>query len=346
MLATRRRMVLAPLSPVSRRAAALYRADTYSGAGDWLDLSGNGLHAVMTDAPKHLPFTGQLHLWFPGSVGNNLSTPKPAGLLGGGTVEWQVTFTDGTTATGTTAADPVLVGEAAISDKKVRAVELHDGVGGAVVATLDLTDRATVTEPYATVVQGGRTWTLNRTATGRKLAVVDRTMLLFGAPNRLTVADSDLLDFGVNDPLTVSLGLRMYAAQVANAGLVAKKATVSSATVGWVMYAGVGETVTGRSSDGTAERVSSAGAQTAGRACSLHYWRDRNAGRWFIGRDATQTDSDADIIAATIANATAVTIANLNGVRADFELYWLAIHREALSQAEQLRLRREMGAPL
>ena len=79
-------------------AVAYWRAASYSGAGDWLDLSGNGhtgqLGSVSgpdndTNDPLFLEPDGGVggtqHLWLPGSAGNNVSTPT-FGLTGNVTI--------------------------------------------------------------------------------------------------------------------------------------------------------------------------------------------------------------------------------------------------------------------
>lgn len=103
---------------------------------------------------------------------------------------------------------------------------LYDGIrenGGLLVFDADFTDltkynstRTTITEKssnFATV-------TLNRTATGRKLCVVDRSLMLLGTDDYLEIPNHVNLNFGLGEDFTILFSGRSYAiADVENKNL-------------------------------------------------------------------------------------------------------------------------------
>ncbi|MCP3849510.1 MAG: hypothetical protein GY694_04620, partial [Gammaproteobacteria bacterium] len=111
-----------------------------------------------SDDPTMEPAPDTGHVSFPLTADNTLSTPKQGGWA---TVEWEVFFADDTSETGTTTADPVVVGGTAITKSDVERVELHDGAGGAVVADLDIARDFDGDHNAITSTATGEVWTVN-----------------------------------------------------------------------------------------------------------------------------------------------------------------------------------------
>lgn len=72
---------------VMQRAVAYWKANAYSGSGEWLDLSGRGHHLQLgsisgadTNDPLFLDYTGIKYAYLPGISGNYLSAPDSAAL--------------------------------------------------------------------------------------------------------------------------------------------------------------------------------------------------------------------------------------------------------------------------
>lgn len=81
---------------------------------------------------------------------------------------------------------------------------------------VDTFDAALLTEPYASYVDpvGGGTWTLNRSASGRKLCVVDRDLLLLGTDDYLLVPNHQLLNIAARQSFTLAVIFRKYGTAV------------------------------------------------------------------------------------------------------------------------------------
>jgi hypothetical protein len=103
---------------------------------------------------------------------------------------------------------------------------------------LDNFDAAKLTEPYASYVDGvtNTTWTLNRSATGRKLAVVDRDMLLLGTDDFMEAADHPLLRGNVINFSWLSLQRAYGAPYGSSVGFerhLTKKSVTATTSAGW-----------------------------------------------------------------------------------------------------------------
>jgi hypothetical protein len=195
------------------RAELLLQAKNYSGSGEWLD-EANSHNAQFgstgdpdTNDPLFLAYTGTQHVYFPGSVGNSVSVVLAAVTI----YDYTVTYLGDATATGSETSDGggvLVLGEAQanFAGLKVIAIDVTADGGG---PTLALFDAAGLTEPFATYTDGiPEVWTLNRSATGVKLTVVDRPMFLLGTDDYFDIADDDALDFGALDDLTLMVAFR------------------------------------------------------------------------------------------------------------------------------------------
>lgn len=121
---------------------------------------------------------------------------------------------------------------------KVYAAEVRDGVDGTVVASFDATDRSRLAEPFNTYTDPqGNTWTLKRESSGRKLAVVDRTLLLFGTDDYLEAPDHPALDVDAGDDLTDVVLFRGLGTSAANNyRLIVKRSGTIGSGIGPVLY--------------------------------------------------------------------------------------------------------------
>jgi hypothetical protein len=220
--------------------------------------------------------------------------------------------------------------------------ELRAGVDGTPVSRFDVTG---ATEPFATVADRvSGTWAFNRSASGAKLAVVDRDVCLLGTDDYLEVADNALLNFGAGQPFTAAIALRHYGSS-ANQALLCKKAGTNDANTGWMIYKNLGGNyLNGQlTSDGTSTYTPSAaqGAITPGQACLASLSRDA------LQRFAVNGEEKGTAAASLrdLTNALVLRIGSVSGASlyADFEFCGAAIFRESLSQSELRRLAVELG---
>lgn len=89
---------------------------------------------------------------------------------------------------------------------------LYDGIGGALVASPDITDTSAVGPGSTSLTDSvGVVWTINRSASGFPLWIVDADLTLYdGSAAWLKVLDHDDLDFGAADSFTVLAVLRTF----------------------------------------------------------------------------------------------------------------------------------------
>ena len=153
---------------------------------------------------------------FPGTANNHLSV---GGLANATAYDYTVTYADDTTAAGeetTDGAGNLVLGgvQANFNAEEVKTINVYPDGGtgvGDTVAFADLTDRVLVTPEVAAFVDAyGLTWTVSRSAAGRKLAVVPQPILLLGTDDYLEVADHADLDFAADESFTVVSLWRTY----------------------------------------------------------------------------------------------------------------------------------------
>lgn len=127
-----------------------------------------------TNDPVALPYSGTAYVYLPGTANNNLSIVKGAWA---GTLHVTATLVDDTTATFTTVADPVLIGNVLLSAGRYKKFVVRDTDGTGTV-------RATIEPSVETVGQTswtcttGQTVTVNRSTSGLTTAVVTRPLLM------------------------------------------------------------------------------------------------------------------------------------------------------------------------
>jgi len=216
--------------------------------------------------------------------------------------------------------------------------------GGTAVADFNPADSA---EPHTSWVSSatGETWTINRSATGRKAVLVDRPLLLLGTDDYLEVSNHADLNFGAGEDFTVCLAYRTYwTAQVSGRGLFGKKSGYGVGGSGYQAYysSTYSSGMTLRLSDNTVEDVAllGSGLNPVGSA-GLVSMR-RVAGANLAGFTPLGTSSIASNTA-SLHNSLPLQIGRASADYADFEFIGAAIFREALTPADLALVAAEFG---
>jgi hypothetical protein len=250
--------------------------------------------------PRFLQWEGTNYIWFPGVTGNDLTCP-------GFTIpstegQLSVPFTDGALTITQADIDALTAGSTSF------------------------------------VASTGQTVTLNRsTGTGRKLAVVTRSIWMFdGFNDYMLVDDNDLLDFAESDSFTVFIAMRRWGGVGAVEAFVAK---ANSGNAGYRLWRNNdNDRPQFTIDDGTtfSERLAAAPGPTAGATTALFGIRDTvndivNC-RWL----PTHTETGTDNTTGTLSNATALSIGRTpgNSQFAGMEMLGVAIWRRVLTAAE------------
>ena len=205
-------------------------------------------------------------------------------------------------------------------------------------------DSSGLVAPYSNyAATTGETWTLNRSASGRKLAVVDRDLFLLGTDDYFEVADSPLLNFGDGQSFTIAIACRQYATQ-ANFGRYIDK--LPATNIGWSLLNNGTTAAHYAATNGTSGTVGTSGnanPTTPGVAQLLAAT---------LGNSTLRSSTNGVIIGGISASGIGSLI-NTDVLRigrrvggtnyADFEFLGAAIFREALSADQLRRLAREFG---
>lgn len=204
--------------------------------------------------------------------------------------------------------------------------------------------------PFATYSDGTNTWTLNRAASGRKLAVVDRPLFLMGTDDYFEVADNALLDFALTDSFTLVFACRTYGTPAATTPWMAKRAslTAGAAAAGWLMYV-LSASTAGRAivDDGALATIAlKSAAITPGVATMYAAVRDTAADLFTYYATSSPGTPVTDVTTATSVNAEVLRIGRGSGGAggaADIEFLGAAIFRRALTAGELATLASELG---
>jgi hypothetical protein len=247
-----------------------------------------------------------------------------------------------------TATDLVLCvgadsGAAQPTEGSVYSAEVRNGVGGPVAARFNA---ARAAEPFASVSSTtGETWTIARSATGRKAALVDRPMFLLGTDDFLQTPDHPNLNFGAGDQFTVLAAYRMHS-PVPSTGnsVIAKKAGTAATDPGWAlqqMPAVNASTARLHHADG-ASRIfpDSSGSLPFGTVVLAVGRVDASTGEAAIG---TTFGTPLARISGSAVNTLPVRVGNFAGAYADMVFLGAAIFRRALTDAELAAVARELG---
>jgi len=171
--------------------------------------------------PVALPApAGNAYVYLPGTANNNLGIPRGGGWAA--TTHITATKTDSSTATFTSTADPIPIGNASLAAGSYKSFVLRDNDGaGTVQATIDLTTE-TVSQTSWTCTTG-QTITVNRSSSGTTLLIVTRPVMMCDSTDDFLIHDAgDTPTFtATTGTFTLLAVTRLhYLAGVGNAGLV------------------------------------------------------------------------------------------------------------------------------
>lgn len=190
----------------------------------------------------------------------------------------------------------------------------------------------------------GQTITFDRSATGRKLAVVTRPIWLFGTDDYLEVADNDLLDFAASDEFSLVVVARLHGAPSAPA-MIAKKASYAAADVGYSASINGGLAPRFTLADGTTRAEADGGAViTSG---SVFVASTVASSTQVTTRMNASAGSTLSKPAGTLANSLPLRIGTMSTSTAspvDGEILAVGIFRRALSATEIAQIVTYYGA--
>jgi hypothetical protein len=205
---------------------------------------------------------------------------------------------------------------------------------------------ADMVEPFATVAErsvNAATVTVNRSTTGRKTAVVDRSLFLLGTDDYLEAFDHDDLDIGTTDALTAIAVVRQYGTPSAFTAIMWKKPT-SGAVPGWGVGNTTGSLIRSEVSDSTTNRAVDSAAWSPGVAMAVAVTRDVTADEVVATMNGvrntvtdTTTGSPANTAPLRVGARGAAPLTSLDG-----EFVAGAVFREALSAADFARVATEL----
>lgn len=237
------------------------------------------------------------------------------------------------------------------SGKIYRVIMYSDITRTTTVFDVDFTDRGVLAEPFATFTEkssNAATVTLNRAATGRKLTVVDRPLMLLGTDDFFEIPDDAQLDFANGEDFTVMAWGRNYnwaAVQM----MIAKKINGPGATdAGYHLLSTSGGASRVSIADGTVQFNDATGLMTDGQAAVLAGVRDTTADNVEAFLDGTPSGSPTtDGTTVTLANTEVMRIGARSGTADDFfdgEIFAIALWREVLSDADEVTAEVELAS--
>jgi hypothetical protein len=223
----------------------------------------------------------------------------------------------------------------------VRYVQLLGSLGGAVVAKFDasLSGQTGYTDPTNSVV-----WTLNRASSGKKLALVDRTMLLFGTDDYLTTAHHPLLNFRLTGGLSVAGSYRTFALSGDFQDILSNG---PSGTGGlWMLESRTnGADGWGFVGDGTNSAQGTISGGTVGQAKLTSFGLDRASNLFRAYMNSTQTYSASSAAVGAMTNLDAMQAGKAGSAASytDMEFFGSAALQRALSTGELANLRTQLN---
>lgn len=297
-------------------------------SGAALNAQSGSTSGADTNDPKWLEYVAMNYAYLPGVAGNSLTATAPAG-----TDNYLATKTDNTTATASAAPGAFTF----TTEGSWKSIALRNS-SNVVLTTVDLT---TVTSPTQTTLtgSGAETWTINRSTSGRKTALVGGwagggSLWLFGTDDYLEVADHADLDFGASDSFTVLAASRRWGTPYQ--ALLSKKLTITDASPGYVLYEDSGFAAL-RYADGSTEGVTF-GVRPTGSLCTLTATRTVANDTFILAVDGTNLNaggSQTDPTTGSLATTQKLYVGyGFGGTFADFEFTAAAIWRRALTASE------------
>ena len=298
-----------------------------------------------------LTTSGQLQLLVGDGAGlDNLVSVAAVGLTDGTRHTVAAVWDDGTGVQ--YQVDGVNVGSNVASSKTLTNAAVNGEIGKnftGKIYSVTVTDSASTTHaspnfdddaasPFATFTDTEtNTWTLNRSATGRKLAVVDRPMFLLGTDDYLEVADDANLDASATRSITAVFAGRLYDA--GTLAFIVKKSLIDDAGVaGWAAWT-TGSNSLGEVGDGTVKQTNTHPiAIVVGVAFMAGVRRDVPSDDVSGLRDgSTVAGQNTDPTTTTLVNALPLRIGSDSGTPARFfdgEFFAAALFRSALSDED------------
>lgn len=235
----------------------------------------------------------------------------------------------------------------------VRRVRIYNGIrdsGGTLAFDCDFTDLTKYASGNGSLTEksaNAATVTLNRSASGRKLAVVDRSLLLLGTDDYLETPDAADLDFGASDSFTVLVAVRKYGTSAGEV-IMSKRDSTTTTNAGYHLGINASLQVAARIADGTnSVAPSTAASLTTGVAGVLALARSVAADAFTAYLNGAAGTAATDTTTATLANALALRIGRSAGVATgyfDGEFIGAALYRYALTADECVREGRKLLA--
>lgn len=204
---------------------------------------------------------------------------------------------------------------------------------------------SSLAEPFAAFIEkaAGATVTINRSTSGRKTTVVDRTGLLFGTDDYAAVADAAVLDFAASESFSVTAAFRFQTAPSSSQVLIAKKADLTTGA-GYALYLDSSGRLNGVIADGTTSTTVQSTALTSGVAYFVALVRDVTNDRIFLVVNDTATAAVTDTTTGSLANSEDLRIGRLSGAGTsygDFYGFAWSLFSSPLSTTSVAALRSE-----
>jgi hypothetical protein len=198
----------------------------------------------------------------------------------------------------------------------------------------------TIHANHTTIINGAYTWTRTLAATGKHIAIVNESKLVFGVDDYLEIADNALLDFNTTDDFTVIVSARSHDS---SDGLVYFHKVNATPDDGWSLITYLGTATLGTTYANTAPGASAIGALPADGARHVVTYRriaGSEASVWLNGTEGTPV---ALLVSQDATTSEVLRIGTAAGAYADMEFMKAAIFRRALSDAEILQVVSEMA---
>jgi hypothetical protein len=186
----------------------------------------------------------------------------------------------------------------------------------------------------------GQTVTINRSTSGKKIAVVTHPVWLFGTDDYMEVADNAFLDFAATDSFTLFAVQRQWNTFGTNDAILGKKADTTAATAGYLLgddgtTAALARMQSGDGTIGTSAVTGS--SRTAGTLNTIAGVRNVSSDNTIVYLNGVAGTAVTDTTTATLANAEVMRLGRLSGAGTeynDMELVAAAIFRRVLTADE------------
>jgi hypothetical protein len=176
----------------------------------------------------------------------------------------------------------------------------------------------------------GQTVTINRSASGKKTAVVTHPVWLFGTDDYMEVADNDLLDFAATDPFTLVAIVRTWSGTTGYRNILSKNGPFS-VVPGYHIYTQNSSVVYAAAiCDGTNRTFANDLTITTGSLTNLNLIRNVSADNLTLSTTAAVTDTTTGSLASTAS----FFVGGSGSNAPDMELMAAAVFRRVLTSTE------------